>query len=93
MSSNCDLTRLLCLWYRLGMSGLPARFPRASLINAAGMLESRVNRLLDETHQLIEWSEEHSNQAMTNKLARRFNALDEARKCINEARMALWDLP
>lgn len=75
------------------MSGLPTRFPRASLIQHAAFLESRINRLMDETHQLIEESESRGGAPSTRKLAQRFNALDEARKHVNDARAALWDLP
>lgn len=75
------------------MSPLPARFPRASLIQHAAFLESRITRLLDETHALIEDTEGNGNAAQTRKLAQRFNALDEARKYVNDARQALWDLP
>ncbi len=57
------------------------------------MLESRINKLLDETQQKIEESEDRGMSAVTRKLAVRFNKLDEARASINEARLALWDLP
>lgn len=75
------------------MRSLPARFPRASLIQHAAMLESRINKHLDETQQLIDEAEERGMGNMTRKLAQRFNALDSARAAVNEARVALWDLP
>lgn len=75
------------------MSALPARFPRASLIQNAAMLESRINKLLDETQQLIDESEEHGDYIRTRKLGARFNALDDARTSINEVREALFLLP
>ena len=75
------------------MSGLPQRFPRSSLITHAAMLEHRIQRLLDETQQLIEEAEDRGLGNATRKLSQRFNALDEARKYVNDARTALWDLP
>lgn len=75
------------------MTSLPARFPRASLLQHAAFLESRLQRLLDETHDLIEQCEDSGDHLRTRKLAQRFNALDEARKLANDCRMALWELP
>lgn len=75
------------------MSPLPRRFPRASLIQHAALLESRIQRHLDETQQLINEAEDRGMSQVTRKLALRFNSLDEARKLVNDARLALWDLP
>lgn len=75
------------------MSPLPQRFPRASLIQHAAFLESRLQRHLDDTHRLIEEAEDRGMGAVTRKLAIRFNALDDARKLMNDVRLALWDLP
>lgn len=75
------------------MSGLPARFPRSSLIQQAALLESRIQRLLDETQDRINEAEDRGMSAVTRKLAQRFNALDTARQYANDARQALFDLP
>lgn len=75
------------------MAGLPKRFPRASLIQHAAMLESRINHHLEDTQQLINDAEDRGMHVVTEKLARRFNALDDARSAVNRARLALWDLP
>lgn len=75
------------------MQALPQRFPRASLIQHAAMLESRINKHLDDTQRLIDEAEDRGMGSVTRKLAQRFNALDTARAAVNEARIALWDLP
>lgn len=75
------------------MGSLPKRFPRASLIQAAAALESRINKLMEETNALIEESEDRGMAVVTRKLSQRYNALDQARAAVNDARIALWDLP
>lgn len=75
------------------MAALPQRFPRASLIQHAAFLESRLQRHLEETNKLILEAEDRGMATVTRKLAQRFNSLDEARKLMNDVRLALWDLP
>jgi len=74
------------------MSSLPARFPRAALINSAAMIESRIQDQLDVVHQRIQESEDMGLGNVTVKLAQRYNTLDEARHRANELRMILWEL-
>ena len=74
------------------MSGLPARFPRASLVANAAALESRINQLMDQTQVKIEEAEDRGMEIARRKLHRRHHTLDNARQLVNDARIILWQL-
>jgi hypothetical protein len=57
------------------------------------MLESRVNKLMDETEQQRKFAQDRGLDLITPKLEARLHQLDNARFAINTARLALWDLP
>jgi hypothetical protein len=74
------------------MSGLPARFPRNTLINSAAMLESRIQNELATLAVKIEQAEDQGLGTPLRKLAARYNTLNAARRMCTELRQLLWEL-